>query len=283
MVDRTLPQADLEAIALGEASLAEASARLAPLLPKLDERVAANIYSALRAWTWKTLEAGRRDEELSGWADLIGMVAAAMEDKARPLAAKLEAFLELLHASMARHALDRQTDPLSRKHVREIVRLLYQYGDGLLKQELMRRTNLREANLTRIMGPLIDRGWIKREVRGREVRYRLAEAGRQVAINDMRIPEGIVVHRPSLGRPLPAGVVTPGLRVERWGCLAEQDRETGPRNYVSVYSNRAAEVVGGIRVEAEEPIVASPPIRKLFPAIDWRDDDRELLTAGRRQ
>ena len=178
VVDEIEVLATLDSVGLGEASLEDATAAISTLIARRDDLSAALVYDALRGWTWKALESRRRDEGLSGWVALMGTVVSLLERRESPLAAKLEAFVELLQPSLDMAALQREEDPLRRKHVRDILVHFHEQRGTVRKRDLMAHLALAEANVTRIMGPLIDRGWFQRIVEGRVVIYRLTEAGR---------------------------------------------------------------------------------------------------------
>lgn len=224
--------AALEAISLGEASAEQAGKALAPMLTNLSEASAEQIYAALRDWTWQTLEARRRDDDLVGWADLIGVIATRFEDQFQSLSHKLDGFLELLHPSITLSAVQKNDNPLRRKHVSEILRVVFHAGGRLSKQKVMNATKLREANVTRVMGPLIDRGWFHREADGRDVNYRLTERGRETAI---RMLAEISELQTADTKGKQEGVTSAtAARIDVWGHSPQsvQD-ETGPRNYVA--------------------------------------------------
>ena len=169
--------AAFEEIALGEAELPAARRTISKALGCLDEPTAARLYEALRSWVWKTLEARRRDDELTGWLDVLGRVSSHLDGQHRTLAIKLEACVELLHTSVA-HSSSPTTSPFQRKHVRRIMKALHRSGGSLRKRELQAETELKEANLSRVLSPLRDEGWVVRSMDGKEAIYRLTEAGR---------------------------------------------------------------------------------------------------------
>lgn len=168
----------LEDIAIGEADLAAASRTVAACLKQVDEDSAHELYGALRAWLWKTLEARRRDEELEGWLELFARVSSHLSTRWVTLATKLDGFAELLQASIMLASVSHRRDLMTRKHVREMLSTIYGAGGRLPRQSLVQSLGLKDANLTRVAAPLHDEGWIQREVVGREVFYRLTEKGK---------------------------------------------------------------------------------------------------------
>ena len=168
----------LEAVELGEASLEQAERTLADCLANGHEVSDHEIYSALKLWTWRAVEAKRRDDQLPAWGQLIATVAAHFERRGSPLAAKVETLAEIIHPSIMLATADTLFDALRLKHVRAILKLVANSRGSISRRDLMAETKLKEANLTRVMGPLIDQGWFQRESYGREVIYRLTELGR---------------------------------------------------------------------------------------------------------
>jgi DNA-binding MarR family transcriptional regulator len=172
----------LEDLALGEVTLEEGAKTVRAVLAKLDDEAAHELYEALRSWLWKTLEARRRDEELSGWMDVFTRASARVAERSRDLAIKLEAFTELLHASIMTAGAAEQRDPLERKHVKTALRTIYLSRGRLQRKQLMDILKLKAANLSRVMTPLLDDGLIMREVDGREIYYRLTMKGTEATL-----------------------------------------------------------------------------------------------------
>lgn len=172
---------ELENLALGEVTLEEGSKTVRAVLAHLDASSAADLYEALRSWTWKTLEARRRDDELSGWMDMFSRASSHIETISRDLAIKIEAFIELLQASVMTAAVAADRDPLARKHVRSAMACIYHAQGRIRRRELMDHLGLKAPNLSRVMTPLQDDGYVMREVDGREIFYRLTIKGRHAA------------------------------------------------------------------------------------------------------
>jgi DNA-binding MarR family transcriptional regulator len=174
---------ELENLALGDVTLEEGVASLTALLGQLDESLAESLYAALRSWTWKALEARRRDDELAGWMELIGRVGANIREFSPNNAIKLEGFLELLYASVMTAAAATQRNPLDRKHVRDALVSIRQSGGRMRRADLLEMMALKKANLSRVMTPLQDDGYVAREVQGREIFYGLTLKGVEAVAN----------------------------------------------------------------------------------------------------
>jgi DNA-binding MarR family transcriptional regulator len=182
---------ELENLALGEVTLEEGSKTVRAVLERLDQPSAVSLYEALRSWTWKALEARRRDDELSGWMDIMARTSSHIDSVAAHLAVKIEVFIELLQASVMTAAAASERDPLERKHVRAALATVYKHDGRLRRRELMEQLGLKAPNLSRVMTALQDDGFIMREVDGREIFYRLTIKGRAAAASIMA-HEGIV-------------------------------------------------------------------------------------------
>jgi predicted transcriptional regulator len=166
---------------------------------------------------------------------LIATVAAHLEGNWEALARKLEAFVELLQPSIMLASLHATDDHLRRKHVRAVLLYAAAASGQIRKRALMAHVGLAEANVTRIMAPLIDCGWFERDFEGREVSYRLTDRGRKVAAPlqaqaaEARAKFPSVLEPPHLVSYLRTNS---GYAYNKWGKLAEGDVEaTGASNY----------------------------------------------------
>lgn len=137
------------------------------------------LYAALRTCVWRLLDSRQRGARLEGWLNVINHASGRLAAVDSVLGLKLSAYTELLHSSLVQSELERRKEPLRRKHVREIVLCVFRSGGEAAKKDLLKELGLKEANLTRLMGPLTDRGWFERKQVGREVSYRLTEKGRR--------------------------------------------------------------------------------------------------------
>jgi predicted transcriptional regulator len=172
----------LEDLALGEVTLEEGATVVGSILSRLDERSSHDLYEALRSWVWKTLEARRRDDELSGWMDLFSRASSRIENHSKELSIKIEGFMELLHTSVMTAGAAAERDPLERKHVKQALRIIYRGNGRVRRKQLMDALGLKAPNLSRVMTPLQDDGFVMREVMGREIFYRLTMKGYEAAL-----------------------------------------------------------------------------------------------------
>lgn len=202
----------LEDLALGEVTLEEGAKVVGGCLAKLDLEISHELYQALRSWMWKTLEARRRDDELSGWMDLFSRASSHVEDHSKELSIKLEGFMELLHASIMTAGAAAHRDPLQKKHVKQALRIVYRGGGRVRRKHLMATLGLKAPNLSRVMTPLQDDGLVMREIEGREVFYRLTMKG-----SDAVLP--LVAHE-VIARPAIQGNSTGKKSSVRFGNMA---------------------------------------------------------------
>lgn len=175
----------LEDLALGEVTLKEGAATVNLALRNLDEAGACDLYEALRAWIWKALEARRRDDELSGWMDLFSRASSRIEVHSRDLATKLEGFMELLQASIMTASAGTGRDALQRKHAKDVLRKIYRSGGRMRKASIMQSLTMKGPNLSRVMAPLQDDGFVVREIEGRDAFYRLTMKGNEAVLPHM--------------------------------------------------------------------------------------------------
>lgn len=173
-----ITQLTLEDVALGEITSKEGADVVRRALGSRDDRQDFEVYSALRSWLWKTLRSRRSDEELDDWFAVFSYAASELEDSTTKYGVKLEGFMELLRASVAQAVLEENSKPLERKHASAILAHAMACGGRIRRSDLLKALQFKPANLTRVMAPLLDQGFIAREVMGREVDYRLTEKGR---------------------------------------------------------------------------------------------------------
>ncbi len=174
----------LDAIAYGEASMAEAAETVRETFKRKGKAGHEAVYTALKSWVWRAINDRRNDEELIGWMDLLSRATARLEN---PLSIKLEGFLELLHVSLMAAESARAHDPLSGKHAVAILASLRAQNVETSRKLLKRMTGLKDSNLTQVMSPLIINGLVRRSIKGREVSYSLTHEG--LAAIDDRAPE----------------------------------------------------------------------------------------------
>jgi len=171
-------------IRMADLSASEAWDMLGPIVEKADSKVAAQIGDALRQWAWKALDRRRRDAELREWIDVLNRVEAFFVDRFATVAAKIELLSELIHESVAVTEMAEPQELLRRKHVSRILgALAAREGAWVQRTALMESLDIKPANMTRLMGLLLDMGWTEQLIDGREVRYRAAAEGLAQAQN----------------------------------------------------------------------------------------------------
>ncbi|WP_447726016.1 hypothetical protein [Sphingomonas koreensis] len=169
--------ADLrERLANGELSAAQARKAIAALPARLDAAEAAALYAGLRAWTWKALDQRRRDDDLRDWANLIRRACLRVAGHGRER--QLETLAELIAESVAVATRLPISELLAKRHVREVLTLLYTLPDReASKKTVMETLGVGQANLWRVMNPTSAAGLVEIERRGRETWYALSRLG----------------------------------------------------------------------------------------------------------
>lgn len=186
-------------IASGEIPIAEARRIVRDLLETFDREKAERIYVALRAWTWKSLNAKRRDPELREWYDLFKRVVAFLKTDHPDLALKLTAYHELIYETVMVSEVLTVEEVVRRRHVRETLSLLAgRENGGAMRTELLEALGLGQPNLTRVVNLMLSSGLLERESFGRTVEFRLSSDGWTAARKLM--PE---VSRPSVPDAIP--------------------------------------------------------------------------------
>lgn len=199
--------AGLQAVAMGEASLQDASTAIRGALRSAEPKDVSGILYALRSWVFRALRSRVRHDELGDWIDLLSKVSAQLEGG---VATKIEAYLELLQMSSARADAEEALDPLRGRHALAVMRCLHLAGRGVHKSELMSELRLKQANLSHVMSPLVDAGLVHSGMVGKHRVYRLTPSGRQLAEERMpalrlaseeRVPQIIGLYQGSFRVP----------------------------------------------------------------------------------
>lgn len=172
----------LEELALGEASL-EAGTKVVSELLRMepDATLAYKVYHALSSWTWKTIDTRRRGEDLESWMALLNRAAAGLEGIDRNLSVRVEAFSELIQASLTVGRVNASAGLPRGKHATAAFGRLLRAGGPLARKQLLKDLKLSATHLSNVMGPLTDRGFVERHEDGREVSYNLTRQGIQAA------------------------------------------------------------------------------------------------------
>ncbi|MET4214212.1 hypothetical protein [Bradyrhizobium sp. LA2.1] len=182
-------------IALGEASPSEARQVIRAALKEGGGRTAESIYRAMRAWTWKCLSDGRRDDELRSWHELIARTSAYLEPDHRTFADKLTTLKELVSESITAGERLPVSEVLQRGHVREI--LMEIHGAPLRRVyriALLRQFGLGQANMSRVLNMMSTAGLIRRTSYGKHAAFTLTPTGARAAkmISDQRLTVPVV-------------------------------------------------------------------------------------------
>ena len=169
-------------IALGEASPSEARQTIRAALKEGGGRSAENIYRALRAWTWKCLSEGRRDEELRSWHEIMARTGAYLEVDHRTFADKLGVLKELVSESITAGERLPIEEVLQRGHVRDILMEIYRAPNRrVYRIALLRNFGLGQANLSRVLNMMSVAGLIRRTSYGKHATFTLTSVGARTA------------------------------------------------------------------------------------------------------
>lgn len=168
----------LEKIASADVDAAQAEKIIAPIIVSADERIAKKVYRALRAWTWKALNERRRDEDLRAWYQLIRGVSAFFLREHKSQSDSLQVLYELIHESIAVSEIIPVQEVVNRDHVRRILNIMFRSpGRWVQRSDLIVELKVKQANLSRIMGLVINTGLVERRLIGKNVEYRLTAEG----------------------------------------------------------------------------------------------------------
>lgn len=174
--------ASLELVEQGVATAAEARKAIAAILKQTGEEGVSAVYTALRAWVWKALDGRRRDPELREWYGLLESIEGRLASKHREQAYRIQVLYELVSESIAVAETVSADQVLEREHVRAILALLRNSGNGELERAAIgERLALKQANLTRVLNLMSLAGLIERQPRGREAIFRLTAFGQTEA------------------------------------------------------------------------------------------------------
>lgn len=179
----------LDDVALGLVEPTAARKVIAAALERDDEGSVSIVYDALRTLVWRLLIERRLDADLRGWFNLLKQARGAFTHKGYPGAERFGVLAELVSESIGFAEANQLDTLLRRAHVREVLVVLRQIAatrsDPVVpRAELLRRTGLRDANLSRILRTLIMHGLVERRADGRRAGFELTEAGRS-AITDV--------------------------------------------------------------------------------------------------
>jgi DNA-binding MarR family transcriptional regulator len=176
------PTSDLGTIEQGVASAAHARTTLAAMLRDADESVANAVYTALRAWVWKTLDGRRRDSELREWYALLESVEVRLGTRFPQHAHRIQVLSQLIDESIAVAESISAEQVLERDHVRTILRILATAPGGTVERAAIGvQLGLKQANLTRVLTLMALAGLIERKPEGRTALFRLTASGAATA------------------------------------------------------------------------------------------------------
>lgn len=170
----------LHRIRIGEATPEEARTAIREALAGQVPDVAENIYTALRAWTWKALQTRRFDSEMSDWYRVIRTTGAAMSDRDLSVSHYVEALAHLVEESL-RYAGSHSTKQLlARSHLGEILQAVQLNNGRLDRARLAELLRLGSSRLSQLTTDLIVAGALERETEGKFATFVITDRGREM-------------------------------------------------------------------------------------------------------
>jgi DNA-binding HxlR family transcriptional regulator len=173
----------LESVALGDTNVATAQKVIAAALKANEEGAPGRIYDALRAFVSLVLVERRGSgDDLHAWAELVRRTRTALlRSKARE-GEWLRPLSDMVGDAIGFAESYRLEEVVGRAHVREILCTLRdtEHARGtkvISRTDLQRRTKLKDANLSRVLGTLIHHGLMERRKDGKHAGYELTARG----------------------------------------------------------------------------------------------------------
>lgn len=163
----------MSALNLEDVDVDEARHLLLGRMKARDTSSWADIYVALRNWTWRMLRTQREVKDLWKWHELIRMAASVGSDGNPVNQARLLTLGELVEQTARFSEANPAAAVMQRDHVRPVLDALTRSGGEAWRHDLMQETGLREANLSRVLLLMEASGLVQREQKGRKVRVRL--------------------------------------------------------------------------------------------------------------
>lgn len=176
----------LQSIALGDASAAAAQKVIGDTLRSNEAGAAGRVYDALRAFVLLMLiERRGADDDLPAWAELFRRTRAALKKTNAVEAEWLRPLSDLVGDAIGFAESYRIEEIVRRAHVREILCTLRDHEDArgvtvVSRDELKRRTKLKDSNLSKVVGTLIHHGLVERHKDRQSRAYELTARGRQL-------------------------------------------------------------------------------------------------------
>jgi hypothetical protein len=169
----------LNDIASAEASPAQAREALLAIFCQPTPDLLRDVYLALRALVWKTLDQRRRDSDLKAWSDILGAASSLMARHGQPaLSERIAALRELVSESIAVGERLGAVDVTQRRHVAEALNVLAASGGQANRSAIGERLGLGQADLTRVLNLMSAAGLVERSTFGKAAIFALSCAGR---------------------------------------------------------------------------------------------------------
>jgi DNA-binding transcriptional ArsR family regulator len=172
---------ELDRIAMLETSPAEAVNYLRQLFAA-EGGGPAKVYDTWSAVAWKVLTRRLYGADAEGWYDAARQVSSLLHDRQFELSERIKGQADLLLESCRFGRINSADMMSSREPVRQLISIIDEItrdGAEAKRAEVLRRSKLKQSNLSRLLSNMEDAGLILRNVVGKEVAIRLTEAGKK--------------------------------------------------------------------------------------------------------
>lgn len=174
ILDREL----VDDISSGSATPEEALERIQGALSSADgAEVMELVYEGLRGLVFQLVASREAGRHLDEWADLVLRVRQLARRRAPSISERFVVLADFLEQASRFRELHSVKQVRRRKHVVEMLELLAASGVPVDRGTLKDKTELGDANLSRVFANLSASGWISRLQNGREVSIAITEEG----------------------------------------------------------------------------------------------------------
>ena len=177
----------LNGIARADASPAQARETLFAIFDQPNPALLCDVYLALRAWVWKTLDQRRRDTELGDWNDILDAASSLMKQHGQQvLGERISTLHELISESIAVGERLPASDVTRRQHVSRALHFLAEQGGKANRSTIGAKLGLVEADLTHVLNLMLEASLIERTTLVQEAAFALSRTGMAAARGGQR-------------------------------------------------------------------------------------------------
>jgi hypothetical protein len=190
---------NLAALSLGELDAGDALTSIRAILSKGGGEVEAHVYETLRAATWKLLTARAYGDKVREWHDVLSQLTALAAATAQAnLAMRIDVLSDLLSESINFGDANPAEDLMRREHVTDILRAIQALNPRLgtaSRGDIKAKTQLKDANLSRILANMVAAGLVERNSFGKQALFALTDLSRKLLNSP---PTNVPATRPQL-------------------------------------------------------------------------------------